>query len=435
MPTPAPSTRAILRAPPTSRVFTRWSTDDIEVALALTGGGDLQRAADLCWALLGDGRVRAALETRVMGLLRLPLTWDESGDRRTSGRVVRALEGGDWYDAHSEAALFSLAAWGILLGVGLAQRVWKIAPSGRWIGVLKPYNARNLRWDTQRRMWVVRTTQGDVDIVPGDRRWVLYAPSCAGTPDGDELPWMWGAWRACAKPWLGKDFSWGDWQHHAEVHGSPIRTADVSGDKPPSKKDRDELAEDLANIGANTAIVPGPGMSPKLLEAVAKTWQMFPAAIDTAAREIAIAITGQSSSTEIVQGQDTGATLHGRVRQDLIEGTAQTLSTCLHDQALTDYAVINFSADDLAAWPRWKTDPPQDAAARGEAMSKLGAGIEAADRAAPEGKRVDRRAVFEAANIPLEDIPANAASAASVAPTVPPAPPATPAAGAAPETP
>lgn len=431
MPTPTTSERAILRAPPTSRVFTRWSTDDIEVALALTGGGNLQRVADLCWALLGDGRVRAALETRVKGLLRLPLTWDESGDRRSSGRVVRALEGGDWYDAHSEAALASLASWGILLGVGLAQRVWRLAPSGRWIGVLKPYNARSLRWDSQRRVWVVRTVAGDVDILPGDRRWVLYAPSCSGTPDGDELPWMWGAWRACARPWLGKDFAWGDWQHHGEVHGSPIRTADVSEEKPPSKKDRDELADDLGAMGGNTAIVPGPGLKLKLLEAVANTWKMFPASIDTAAREIVIALTGQSSSTEITQGQDTGATLHSRVRQDLIDADAQTLSTCLHDQVLADYAAINFSADDLAPWPQWKTDPPADAGARGDAMKKLGDGIAALDRVAPEGQRVDRRAIFEEAGVPLEDIPADAKPApapvvASAPQNTPPGQPAQP---------
>ena len=405
--TPTTDDRVALAAPPVGRVFTRWTTDDLEVAEALTNGGSLQRAADLCWALLGDGRVRGALETRVKGLLRLPLAWDERGDGRSAGRVVRALEGGDWYDAHSEAALASLAAWGILLGVGIAQRVWTLR-DGRWLGVLKPYDARHLRWDAQRRRWRVRTAAGEVDIVPGDRRWVLYAPSCSGTPDGDERPWMYGAWRGCARPWLGKYFAWGDWMHHSEVHGSPIRTWENGTDaaSTPSKAVRDGLTNALADIAGNTAIGPPPGI-PRLalLEAVGKTWEQFPAAISAASIEVAIAITGQSSSTEIVAGQDTGATLHGRVRQDLIEGDAQTLSTCLHDQALTDYAEINYGARELAPWPRWKTDPPANAKARGDAMSALGAGIQAADAAAPEGMRVDRKAVFEQAGIPLEPIP------------------------------
>ena len=431
MPVPSSAERALIRAPAFSRQLTRWTTSDLEVAETLTASGNLSRAAELSWAALGDGRVRAALETRTKGLLKLPLAWEESGDGRSAGRVTRALEGGDFYAAHSEAALVSLAMWGILLGVGLAQRVWTLR-NGRWIGVLKPYDARFLRWDTTKRAWMLRVDGGsEVQIKPGDRRWVLYAPSCSGEPDGDERPWLYGAWRAIARPWLGKYLSWGDWMHHSELHGSGVRTADW--DPPagsqlaqagPGKGVREDLANVLGDLGSDTACVPVAGYKLRLLEAQAKTWEMFPGAIQAASQELVIAITGQSSSTEITQGQDTGATLHGQVRQDLIDADAQTLSTCLREQCLVDYAALNFGAAELAPWPRWKTDPPANAKARGEAMSSLGAGIEALDRVAPEGKRVDRRAVFEAHGIPLEDRPepVPAPAPAPVAPA--PAPPA-----------
>mgnify|MGYP003440354111 FL=1 len=411
MPDPTPTERTVRAAPTSGRSLTLWTPADLEAAEALVAGGSLQRAADLCWALLGDGRVRAALETRVKGLLRLPLAWEEAGDRRSSGRVARALEGGDWYLAHSEAALCSLAMWGILLGVGLAQRVWELR-GGRWLGVLKPYNARFLRWDRHRRTWVVRPAAGDEDITPGNRRWVLYAPSCSGTPDGDELPWMYGAWRACGRPWLLKYDALSDFGHHSQMHGSAIRTADfdpaMAGDQKTAaaKGVREDLCDTLADIGADTAVVPPPGYKVRLVEASAKTWEMFPAQTDLAAKEIVIAITGQFSSTEIAEGQDTGATLHGIVRQDLIEADAQTLSTCVREQCLVDYAALNFPSGELAPWPRWKTEAPTNAKARGESMKALGEGIEALDRVAPEGKRVDRLAVFEQAGIPLMDAPA-----------------------------
>lgn len=408
---PSASERVVAASPPVGRTYTSWTTSDLEVAEALAGGGSLQRAADLVWALLGDGRVRAAVETRVKGLLRLPLAWEEAGDRRSSGRVARALEGGDWYLAHSEAALCSLAMWGILLGVGLAQRVW-VLRDGRWLGVLKPYDARYLRWDSQRRVWIVRTATGDEVITPGGRRWVMYAPACSGSPDGDERPWMYGAWRACSRPWLLKYLALTDFGQHSAIHGSAIRTADydsgalADGNKAPERSVRNDLCNALADIGADTAIIPPPGMKLRLMEATAKTWEMFPAQTDLAAKEMVIAITGQSSSTEITEGQDTGATLHGIVRQDLIEADAQTLSTCLHDQALVDYAELNFGTAALAPWPRWKTEAPVNAKARGEAMKALGEGVEALDKVAPEGKRVDRLAVFEQAGIPLMDAPA-----------------------------
>ncbi len=411
MPDPTATERTSRAAPPSGRTYTQWTTDDLEAAEALVAGGSLQRAADLCWALLGDARVKAAAETRVKGLLRLPLAWEEAGDRRSSGRVARALEGGDWYLAHSEAALCSLAMWGILLGIGLAQRVWELR-GGRWLGVLKPYDTRFLRWNAQRRVWTVRTAAGEEDIVPGGRRWVLYAPSCSGLPDGDEKPWMYGAWKACGRPWLLKYDALSDFGHHSQMHGAAIRTADYdpakAGDAKgtATKSIRDDLGNTLADLGADTAIVPPPGYTMRLVEATAKTWEMFPAQTDLAAKEIVIAITGQSSSTEISEGQDTGATLHGIVRQDLIEADAQTLSTCLHDQALEDYAELNFGSRELACWPRWKTEAPVNAKARGDAMKSLGEGIVALDAAAPEGKRVNRLAVFEQAGIPLEDAPA-----------------------------
>lgn len=415
MPDPSATERTARATPSAGRVYTQWTPTDLEAAEALVAGGSLQRAADLVWALLGDARVKAAAETRVKGLLRLPLAWEEAGDRRSSGRVARALEGGDWYLAHSEAALCSLAMWGILLGVGLAQRVWELR-GGRWLGVLKPYDARHLRWDRMRRTWVVRTANGDEDIRQGDRRWVLYAPSCSGTPDGDERPWMYGAWRACGRPWLLKYDALSDFGHHSQMHGSPLRTADwdaakagassgTGGPKTPDKGTRDDLNDALADVGADTSIVPPPGYSVRLVEATAKTWEMFPAQTDLAAREIVIAITGQSSSTEIGEGQDTGATLHGIVRQDLIEADAQTLSTCTREQCLVDYAALNFPSGELAPWPRWKTEAPVNARARGESMKALGEGIDALDKVAPEGKRVNRLAVFEQAGIPLEDAP------------------------------
>lgn len=410
MPTPTPAEQGPVRAPAVGRTYTTWTTDDLDVAEALTNGGSLQRAADLCWALLGDGRVWAALETRVKGLLGLPLAWEGAGDGRSSGRVIRALEGGDWYNAHSEAALTSIFAWGLLLGVGLGQRVWELR-NGRWLGILRPYDARYLRWDAQRRVWVVRTEKGDVDIVLGDRRWVLYAPSCSGRPDGDERPWMYGAWRRAGRPWLLKYLALGDFGHHSQIHGSAIRTAEYDpasyeNGKPPSLAIRDNLCAALGDVGADASLIPPPGLKLKLLEATARTWEMFPAQTDLAAREIVIAITGQASSTEIQQGQETGATLHGTVRGDLIRTDGQTGATFAHDQLLEDYAELNFGSRELAPWPRWKTDPPVNAQQRGAAMKALGEGIAALDAAAPDGKRVDRLAVFEQAGIPLVDAPA-----------------------------
>jgi hypothetical protein len=58
MTAPSSQERTVSRAPAVSRVFTHWTIDDIEIAEALTNSGSLQRAADLCWALLAADEVR-----------------------------------------------------------------------------------------------------------------------------------------------------------------------------------------------------------------------------------------------------------------------------------------------------------------------------------------------------------------------------------------
>lgn len=397
---------------PHSRSFTDWTPDDLRAADALAQSGNLRLAADLCRALLGDGRVRAALETRVKGLLRLPVTFEESGDRRKRGRVVRALEAEeDWYNSCSEAALARVASRGILLGVGLGQLVWARTSRGREIPVLTPYDERWLRWDTTTRKWMVQVDGGhEIEITPGDGRWFLYAPSCAGVPSGDQRPWDDGAWRASMKPWLLKDMTGlDDFGHHAQMHGSPIRTADIevfdNGKTAVSKDDRKGLADDLGDMGSDASMVPPPGVKLRLLEATARTWQMFPAAVSMANIELAVAITGQNLSTEVSQGVGTGATLHGTIRQDLIEGDDQTLSTATHDQILTWWAEFNFGSRDLAPWAVHKTAPPEDIEARGRGMTTLAAGIRDAESVVPEGKIVDRHALFEQSGIPLLDAP------------------------------
>jgi len=397
---------------PHSRSFTDWTPDDLRAADALAQSGNLRLAADLCRALLGDGRVRAALETRVKGLLRLPVTFEESGDRRKRGRVVRALEAEeDWYNSFSEAALARVAGRGILLGVGLGQFVWMRTSRGREIPVLTPYDERWLRWDTSSRQWMVQVDGGrEIEIVPGDGRWFLYAPSCAGIPSGDQRPWDDGAWRAAMKPWLLKDMTGlDDFGHHAQMHGSPLRTADIevfeNGKTAVSKDDRKDLNAQLGDMGSDASMVPPPGVKLRYVEATARTWQMFPAAVSMANIELAVAITGQNLSTEVNAGVGTGATLHGTIRQDLIESDDQTLSTATHDQALVWWAEFNFGSRDLAPWAVHKKTPPENIEARGRGMVTLAAGIEAAEKVAPPGKIVDRQTMFEGAGIPLLDAP------------------------------
>lgn len=386
MPLPRKHQRREPAAP--SRALCEWTTSQMRAAEAVAEGGDLRMLADLCDALRGDARVRAALETRVRGLLRLPLAFLPSGDGRRKGRVVRALEAEeDWWTIAPEDELVELLSWLILLGVAVARLEWE-ERNGRLVPTLRVRDPRWLRWDWQSRRWLLRVEDGaqEVEVVPGDREWVLL------TLGAGARPWRHGAWRALRKYWLGRELSWSDLLRAGEVDGSPARIGIAPDDA--SDDVCQEVVEDLSAMGAAAAYVPPPGWKVEVLEATAQTWKLFPVALQIGATEVAIAITGQNLSTEVTAGVGTGATLHANVREDLIGSTADQAATGIHAQVLTPWAEVNFGDSALAPWPVWDTEPPARKLARTAAMKTFGEAVKAArDALQGTGLRLDLEAL------------------------------------------
>lgn len=401
MPLPRAAQRREPAAP--TRALAEWTTSQLRAAEAVAECGDLRLLAELCDAIRGDGRVRAALETRVRGLLRLPLSFLPSGDGRRKGRVVRALEADeDWWAIAPESELVELLSWLLILGVAVARLEWE-ERNGRLVPTLRVRDPRWLRWDWQTRRWLLRVEDGatEVEVTPGDREWVLL------TLGAGARPWRHGAWRALRKFWHGRELSWSDLLRAGEVDGSPARIG-----LPPEDAGDDacaEVVEDLAAIGASAAYVPPPGWKIEVLEAKSESWKLFPVSIQIAATEIAIALTGQNLSTEVTPGTGTGATLHANVRGDLIASDAEQLATGLHAQVLTPWAEVNFGDAGLAPWPFWDAETPEKRLARTAAMKAFGEALKALrDGLSGTGLRVDPAAVRDLAKLhglELEDDP------------------------------
>jgi phage gp29-like protein len=329
-----------------------WTNADLKTARYLADGGTLSYAAELVDELRADSRVAGVLPQRVNGLLGLQLTFEASGDGRRRGRAVRALEADeDWWQIAPEHELADLQTWGLLLGVGLAELVWTTNERGRAIPRLKVWDPRWLRYEWTTRRWLLRTDdQGDIEIVPGGGKWVIY------TPYGASRPWAKGLWRALARWWLLKTFALDDWARHGEMHGSPIRVGLAPEGSQP--EDREKFAADLAEIGRDTSIVPPPGYTMELLEAEAKTWEQFPKQIETANAELSILLVGQNLTSEVTGGSFAAAKIHENVRDDLVRFDAEALATCLNEQVLRWWAEFNFGDARLAPWPNWDTAPP-----------------------------------------------------------------------------
>jgi phage gp29-like protein len=385
---------------PSARTYRQWTPQLLRAAEIAADDGALQLAADLCDAMLADDRIKAVLDSRTDALLGRDLDF-EAGTGRARRRAVKALAlEEDWWAAFPETALKLLHAWGVMLGVGVAELQWREDPDhgGRLIPHLEVKHPRHLRFDAFSRTWKLTVLSGEsgsatteIEIRPGDGKWLIY------TPYGPNRPWTYGAYRALSRWSLLKRYAIADWGFYSERHGLGLLL--VSGAEG-SKEQRREIAADLARIGRNAGFALPKGFDMKLLEATANTWQTYVAQISAADNGAAVTILGQNLTTQISPGDGSraAASEHGKVALGRTKADAETLATTLHDQVLDWWALFNFGDRRLAPWPLWDTSPTEDIKDRAATLQMLGQFITAA---APLYGQIDVRALLEDFGVPL----------------------------------
>lgn len=382
-----------------------WTPTLIRAAEISADSGNLRQAGELCEAMLGDDRIAGCLlETRVRGLLGLPLSF-EAGVGRRRKSVVRALEAEeDWWEAFPEDTLAEWMAWGILLGISVGRLGngdpsvpgWKDVErkgGNRTIPVLEVIHPSCLRYDHAKKQWFARQDDGsEVLVTPGDGTWIVY------TPYGKKRPWARGAWRSLSRWWLLKQYAELDWARYSERHGMGLFVGKAPEGANP--KDRDDLASDLESVARDSALALPPGYSLELVESTANTWTTYQAQVNVANSAISIRLLGQNLSSEVTTGSRAAAEVHERVAASIIRADDESSSTTLHDQALVWWAEFNYGDRALAPWPKRDTRPPEDS--KGQADTQK-AGAEATKLWLDLGAPVDRKQQADRFKVPLLD--------------------------------
>jgi phage gp29-like protein len=323
----------------------------------------MRQLGQLCDAIMGDDRAPSVLRTRANALFGAPLTFDPSGDGRRKGKALRALEmDEDFWAMCPETDLIQFKMAGDLAGVSFAELIWTEHPDhgGRVLSRLKVWHIGSFRYDRKIQAWFVTVENADgygtrEELVePGRGKWVMYAPY------GTARPWAHGLWRGMGALWLAKDFASRDFGRHQERHGSAIVVAISDPKQPPTDPQRAALVGYLGEIGRDTAIAPHAGFDLKLLEATARTWEMFTAQISLCNTGMSVMAIGTNLPTEVAAGIGTGAYAQNLVRLDYKRADAETMATTIHDQVLTWWAEWNFGNGNLAPWPHWDVEPPAD---------------------------------------------------------------------------
>lgn len=362
--------------------------------------------ADLCETILTDDRVDGVLQTRTHGLLGLPISFDGG-----SAKAIEVLRGktnqpGEWWRMHEESELVKLLAWGIIMGIGLAQRVaLPRAPGQLQRYRLEVWSPRWLRYryypGTGSR-WVVLTQQGEQPVVAGDGEWIVFQPY------GQTRPWSSGKWNALAFPWLLKRYSLEDRANHSQVLGSPLWVGKTGPGS--TQKQRDKYLAQLRSIGKNGKLVLPDGWDMQLRESTGNTSIIYENQITWADKAITVILAGQLVTTEGTSGFSSG-NVHDQIKDDLLRFDAARFESCLREQSLIPWARHNFGKAAAAPWPKWNTDRPADQAAEATTMKALGDAIATLDKAlSPHGVRVDVAALVQKFNIPTEAVAADKVS-------------------------
>lgn len=374
---------------------TGWTPDRLIAAHDLADDGNLQLAADACEQILTDDRVDGVLSTRVSGLLGLPLHFVGGSLAARSELTGDGEAPGDWWRFHEESELSRLLRWGIVLGVGIAQRI----PLPRYLGQshkfrIETWHPRWLDWSDAEQSFFATTKDGRVRVTPGDGQWIVY------TPYGFRRPWAYGAWTKLAFPWIVKRFSLEDRSNQGQVTGGPIVWAEAPHRS--TEKQRRNMARELMKLTKDSRFVMPEGWKLNLLESSGTTaFKIHEDQIKWANDAITIVLAGQLVTTEGTQGFSSG-NVQDNIKQDFIRYDAESTSTALREQSLMPWANLTYGNPDAAPWPRWNTEKPVELESKARQILTLGQGLKAInDELKKTGREVDIISVCDQFEIPV----------------------------------
>lgn len=388
-----------LASQPSIRLSYLWDPSLLRSLRIQTDGGDLYRLGDLCEQIISDDRIGELLESLASDVLGCDLSFEKS-QRSSVGDAEKASElEEDWPLGYDDDELTSLIIWSLVTGIGFAKHERWIDNEGRIVPQLKWWHPKHFSYrqvlqstNPFDRCWHVRDWNGQLtQILPGDGTWVML------TRRGEYRPWANGLWRGLAPWWLLKQYAISDWGVHSEKSAKLVATSTNDS----TSELRKSLSQYIAEAGKDAVITLPVGFDLKLIELGANTKEIYDAQIEAANQAAAIAILGQNLSSNVEGGSRAAAEVHERKENRKVRYAAKTLSKCLHEQSLSWWAEYNFGDRELAPFPHWHTEPPDDYAAKATGLKDLAAGLLALKNA---GYKLSTDQLEEEYGVELEEV-------------------------------
>jgi phage gp29-like protein len=420
----------------------------INAALAQLSYGWYMDASLLSDAVWTDDQVATCLNTRTNALFSRPIDFlaqgegtsqtkaEDDGPVEAAKQAVKRAIKSLWNDMLPLAAIREIFRWGVLTNLGVGELVWSdhgmpssvgdylaekmpgiSVPTSLMLPTIKSWNTQFCywRWDT-RSNWLIHQA-GQIELHPGNGRWVTYSPQ------GHNHGFLYGAIRQLGALWLDRKFTYRDWARAEEKLAIGIIKATEPADADPSDKATFEAI--VRNLPPEaTVILPQLDDDRKFdlemmkNDQVGSGWELFVKRGDKLDVNIAKLLLGQNLSTEAGgshAGGSAGAAgtrasnLQDSVRKDYMFADSQSVGDMMKHQILKPFVFHNFKwlADlvgcpweDLVPEATYQVEPKQDKMVTAQAAAQIASAL--ADFATA-GAPIDARALMEQTELPVLD--------------------------------
>ncbi len=343
-----------------------WEVGDDDVAWSLAEQGQLQLVVQLIEKMFGDGVISGLLDTRSSGLLKLPVTItgdEELVDELSGGeKNVQKARSGLLWKMFPFAALARIIQFGIMLGAGIGYFVQTEDDPCPILHVIEHQFLIHRRdADGRYRLFYRTASDGEIEIVPGDGRWFVFAPY------GFQRFWVYGKWRPVGRQWLLKNAS----QEQRETWGNRLARGVIWITAPPSSNEdeRDTINSFFSSVIAPPVVTLLEGWALKVHDVQGRGFEVWKDGKEDADNEIRMALSGQLVTSG---GQTLGfgsGYIFSDIAQTLIDSNAEALAESVHDHGLEPWADRRGLC---GPWAEWDTTPPGDKETIANAVSAYG---------------------------------------------------------------
>lgn len=327
--------------------------------------------------MLWNPRLRAAVNTRLSGLLAAEVKFDPARENRDARRAAREFAE-DWPAMAPAPVRRQYKKWSILLGLAFGQRALRLSPtSGRHLYRLRPYWPGFASWYWAEGGYRIQTHDAGVVDTKSPILKDVSAPSptMTGLINPSEQPWVIdepngeNSWReamilAAWRPFMGHEFASRDQNRNSEKNGiGAVKVKYPRGEGPQHKESLGKFLHGVGTMGSEGKIPceqrPNnePSYDVEPFEFNGTGNGAISDALGANAVALAILFLGHNLTTEIKGGGSYAAAGVGEyIRDDIKHDDAANEWAVFGPQLARPYCLLNYGDPDLAPRARYITD-------------------------------------------------------------------------------